>query len=185
MPYKSQPVPAGERILERYDATALVGLAVVIRNGAIERIDADGERTIELPHMKQLLAAAAVARCLMPIRLRGREMKAIRRIMGLTMAEMAKRLGERTATETVARWESDKQALGGYAEKVLRLVVCSALAKKAPGIRYDAAMLADLVIADPWIAEPAFTVSALEFEMVRLKEVSGAIVDAWDTKLAA
>src|ERR1700693_142846 len=69
------------RILPEYDATALVGLKTLVGNAAIERVDEQGEVTVELPKQSELLAAAAVVRCLMPIRLRGSEIKAMRRIM--------------------------------------------------------------------------------------------------------
>ncbi len=70
--------------------------------------------------------------------------------MGLTMAEMALRLGERTAPQTVSRWESEAQPVGGYAEKVYRLVVCETLTKDAPGVEYSAAKLAALIVPDQW-----------------------------------
>src|SRR5262245_41966797 len=111
------------RPLEDYDATVLVGLRTIVHDAAIVRIE-DGEQTIEIPKLRGLLAAAAVARCLMPIRLRGWEIKAMRKIMKLTLAELAKRLDERTATETVSRWESEAQPMGSYVEKLLRLLVC-------------------------------------------------------------
>src|SRR3954463_1129264 len=66
-----------ERILDRYDATQLIGLRVVVCNAAVERVGSDGERTIELPKQRELFATAAVARCLIPIRLRGSEVKAM------------------------------------------------------------------------------------------------------------
>ena len=34
--------------------------------------------------------------------------------------------------------------MGGYADKVLRLVICEALSKEAPGVEYNGAMLAEL-----------------------------------------
>ena len=61
----------GERVLPRYDATAHVGLNAVVYDAAIERVDKSGEETIELPKPRELRASVAVARCLMPIKLRG------------------------------------------------------------------------------------------------------------------
>src|SRR5208337_693993 len=65
-------------VIEVYDASALVGLRTHVHRVAIERVDTNGETTIELPKLPELLAAAAVIRCLMPVRLRGSELKAIR-----------------------------------------------------------------------------------------------------------
>src|SRR5262245_18089426 len=78
--------------LQRYDATHLVGLRTYVYDAAI-----DGEVMIELPRQRELMASAAVARCLMPIRLRGWEIKALRKAMRSTAAEFAKKLGEKTA----------------------------------------------------------------------------------------
>src|SRR5690348_4522621 len=75
-----------EAQLETYDATAHVGLRTVVCGAAIERVDEEGETTIELPKSRELRAAAAVARCLMPDKLQGSEIKAMRKIMGLTLA---------------------------------------------------------------------------------------------------
>src|SRR6266705_1662244 len=73
-----------ERVLEEYDATPLVGLRTLVHNAAIERA-----------LLRELLASAAVKRCIMPLRLRGSEVKAMRRILKLTLAELAKKLDER------------------------------------------------------------------------------------------
>src|ERR1700676_625807 len=132
-----------EKTVPVYDATVFVGLRTVVYEAAIERIESDGEVAIELPNLPNLLASAAVARCLMPARLRGYEMRAMRRIMKLTLADLAKRLGEKTAPETVSRWEAETQVMGGYAEKVLRLLVCEELRHSAPGIEYNASMIAN------------------------------------------
>src|SRR5262249_13955901 len=119
--------------LDEYDATPLVGLRVIVKDAAIEHKDDNGETTIELPKLRELLAASAVVRCLLPIRLRGSEMKAMRKIMGMTLADLAKKLDDRTAVETVSRWESETQPMGGYVEKLLRLLICESLKEEAPG----------------------------------------------------
>src|SRR5258706_1274507 len=134
---------ATERLLPEYDASKHVGLRVVVFGGAMERVDEDGEDTVELLKPDELRAAAAMLRCLTPIRLRGSEMKAMRKILDLTLADLAKRMGERTAPETISRWESEAQPMGGYAEKSLRLLICEELRESAPGIDYQAKMIVD------------------------------------------
>jgi DNA-binding transcriptional regulator YiaG len=173
-----------ERVLDEYDATPIIGLRTVVRGAAIERAS-DGDVTIELPKLPELLAAAAVSRCLMPIRLRGWEIKAIRKIMRLTLAEMAKKLDERTAVETVSRWETESQPIGGYAEKVLRLLVCEQLRKEAPGVTYRGLMIAELKVIDPWLTNKDYELPYMPIALVRLKEQSGSIIDAWEMKKAA
>ena len=131
------------------------------------------------------MASVAVVRCLTPIKLRGSELKAIRKILGLTLAELATSLDERTAPETISRWESEAQPMGGYAEKLLRLMVCEALHKHAPGIAYNASMIANLKVRDPWRADPDYKVPCVELHLVHMKEESGSIIDAWNEKMAA
>jgi len=166
--------------LGEYDATVLVGLRTLVRDAAIEYVDDEGEMTVELPKLPQLMAAAAVSRCLAPDRLRGPEIKAIRHIMKLTLGELAKRMDERTAAETVSRWESEAQPMGSYAERVLRLLVCETLAEQAPGIDYRALRIVNLTLADPWKADPAYETPYVELVYGRVKEQAGPIIEAWN-----
>jgi DNA-binding transcriptional regulator YiaG len=174
-----------EHKLDIYDATSLVGLGTLVCDAAIEHIDANGERSIELPNLPQLLAAAAVVRCLIPARLRGAEIRAIRKIMKLTLNDLAKKLDSKAAPETVSRWESEAQPMGAYVEKVFRLVVCEQLKEYAPGVTYNASRIANLEIIDPWRGDPDYRRPPVELVYGRLKEQSGKVVEAWDTKLAA
>jgi hypothetical protein len=68
---RNQP-PAGKAI-DRYDATDLIGLPVVVIGAALEireDDDTDGP-SIAIPSLEEFGAAAALARCQMPQRLRG------------------------------------------------------------------------------------------------------------------
>jgi DNA-binding transcriptional regulator YiaG len=175
-----------ERVLESYDATPHVGLRTIVCNAAIARIDANHEATIEVPKPRELAAAAAIVRCLIPVKLQGREIKAMRKIMNMTLADLAKRLDERTAPETVSRWEADAQPIGGYADKVLRLLVCEELRKDAPGVEYNGAMLANLKVADPFKADPNYELPPIVLTLIQLKEqASGSIIETWNAKRAA
>jgi DNA-binding transcriptional regulator YiaG len=170
-----------ERVLDTYDATPHVGLRTIICHAAIERIDPNNEETIEVPKSHELRAAAAIVRCLMPIKLRGWEIKAMRKIMNMTLTDLAKRLDERTAVETVSRWEAD-QPIGAYADKVFRLLVCEELKKDAPGVEYNAAMLANLMVK----SDPDHEVPPVVLRLIRLKEqASGSIIETWNAKRAA
>lgn len=164
-----------ERILDTYDATPQVGLSTIICDAAIERVDETGAETIELPKPQELYAAAAIARCLMPIKLQGWEVKAMRKIMKLTLAEFARRLDERTAPETVSRWETDAQPMGGYAERIIRLLVCEELKKEAPGIEYNGSLLANLKVRDPFRADPNYELPPIVLRLIKLKEVSAGL----------
>jgi hypothetical protein len=124
-------------------------------------------------------------RCLMPVKLQGHEIRAMRKIMGLTLAELAKRLDERTAPETVSRWETDAQPMGGFADRVLRLVICNELRKYAPGIEYREGVLAEMKVVDPWQANPGYRVPPIVLRLMLVKEQSGTITEAWNGKIAA
>ncbi len=150
------------RILEEHDATALVGISTIVLNAAVYNEEDD---TVEVPKLRELMAATAVARCLVPIRLRGSEIRAIRKIMQLTLAELASRMDGRAAPETVSRWESENQPMGGYAEKVLRLVACEALKAEAPGVPYDGSMIAQLRVSDPWKGDADFVLPAIVLKL--------------------
>ena len=170
-----------ERVIAEYDAALLVGLKTLVLDSAIENADGD----IELPKTAELLAAAVMARCLRPERLRGGEIKAIRKIMGLTLRELAEKLDPRSAQETISRWESEAQPMGGYAEKVLRLLVCEELKTGAPGIAYNGEMISKLTILDPWRDNPDYNFPPIIMRFERLKTLSGGIIETWGTQLAA
>lgn len=168
-----------------FDASTFTGLRTIVYDAAIERIDDEGERSIELPKLAELVASAVVARCLRPERLRGSEIRAIRRVMKLTLSELAKRLDDKTAVETVSRWESEAQPMGVYAEKILRLLVCEGLRRDAPGIEYNASKILDLRIRDPWKINSDHEYPAVELELMSMKQSPGLIIEAWSQKRAA
>jgi DNA-binding transcriptional regulator YiaG len=129
------------REIDRYDATALVGLNVIVINGAKEVVDTEGDEPVtyvQVPDLEELSAAAALVRCLMPQKLRGPEMKALRKIADMTARELSEAMGGKTAIETISRWENEAEFAGGYAESVLRLAICERVKDRAPGIDYSA-----------------------------------------------
>jgi DNA-binding transcriptional regulator YiaG len=168
-------------LLEERDVSALVGVRTIACNAAIERRDAAGQ-TIELPKLRELIASALVTRCLMPIRLRGHEIRAMRKGMRMTLNELAKKLGGKTAPETVSRWEAEGQPIGSHAERVLRLIVCEQLKKEAPGIEYDAEKLASMnEVDDPWATDPDYEVPPVVLIYMPMK-VDHSVIDAWNEK---
>jgi hypothetical protein len=103
----------------------------------------------------------------------------MRKIIGWTLAQLAKKLDEKTATETVSRWETETQPMGGYAEKLFRLLVCENLKDRAPGVAYSGSKIADLKVYDPWMSDPEFEIPAVRFSMERLFQSEGPIQCAW------
>jgi hypothetical protein len=89
--------------------------------------------------------------------------------MNLTVADLAQDLDGRP--ETISRWESEAQPMGGNAEKVFRLLACEEPKHDAPGISYDAGRIAHLsLLKDP--------PPAVELQLVHLKQDSGTVVEA-------
>ena len=100
----------------------------------------------------------------------------------MTLGDLAKRLGGKTAPETISRWELEAQPIGSHAEKVLRLVVCEELKKEAPGIAYDAGKLASMSeIEDPWATDPMYEVPHIVLVYMPMK-VDHTVIDAWNEK---
>ncbi len=185
-PHPSKSDQPKGAVLDVFDATALVGLRVRVHNAVIVTIDEDGDEEFEIPDHKELLASAAVRRSLIPLRLRGWELRAIRKIMGLTAAEMANKLGDKTAAETLSRWENEKQPMGGYAEKAFRLLVCEELKDQAPGIAYDAGTIAHMRVLDPWVTHSEFEVPYIDLYRISLRhEDTGKVEPAWQLPEAA
>ncbi len=169
-------------VLKERDVSALIGVRTIACDAAIERKGNAGDSTVELPKLRELIASALVSRCLMPIRLRGSEMKAMRKGMRMTLGDLAKRLGGKTAPETISRWESEAQPIGSHAERVLRLVVCEELKKDAPGITYDASRLAVMnEIDDPWAANPEYEIAPIILIYMPMK-VDHTVIEAWNEK---
>jgi DNA-binding transcriptional regulator YiaG len=168
------------RNLEEHDASDLVGLRVKVLNAAQEITDESDEVSTMIPDIETLSASAAVVRCLLNVKLQGSELRAIRRIAGWTATDLAGKMGDKTSPETISRWENEKQPMGGYAEKVFRLVVCEELASKAPGVVYRAGAIANLTVIDPWRGDPSFEVPPLVFDRVKIKSDGPRLVDAWE-----
>jgi DNA-binding transcriptional regulator YiaG len=180
------------KILERYDATALIGLPVVVLESAqeITETDEDGkeETYIHVRDLENLAAASAMVRCLRPRRLRGVELRAIRKIMGMTAREFSEAMGENTAAETISRWENEAAVPGGYAEKLLRLTICEHLKRKAPGVIYDPEKLIRVRMEEFDRTTPMADDPRIELRYMPTQKSDGTVDDSWgqmNLKLAA
>jgi|SRR5262245_6981474 len=177
-------------ILERYDVTALIGLPVIVLHSAWEIVetkeDGESQTRVHVPDPETLAAAATILRCLMPRRLRGAEIRAIRKILGMTARDLSEAMGQYTAAETISRWETDKVAPGGYSEKLLRLTACELLKARAPDIEYDAQDLIRTPVVDIDRASPMTIDPRIEMRRVRVQKPDLTVDASWvETKLAA
>ncbi|MFO1038269.1 MAG: hypothetical protein U1E45_15640 [Geminicoccaceae bacterium] len=122
----------------------LGGVKVVLHDAVIEEVcDACGERAVVVPDLNGLIVSAAVARLLEPVRLRGREVRFVRKALGMNGRAFAKAMQIRP--ETLSRWEQGMQGVGGYAEQLLRHNACALLREQFPAVQYDPAAIAHMV----------------------------------------
>jgi hypothetical protein len=168
-----------------YDVTALIGLRTVVHNGAVEAINDQDEMRIVVPHLEELRAAAAVMRCLLPIRLRGREIAAIRDIMRLGPSDLAKRLGGGTSPATMCRWESEERWMSERIEKRFRRLVFEQAGRKAPHVECDGSKITRFRFVDPWSGNPSYEIPPVVLNWIQVKDPSGLIISVWNDKCTA
>ena len=123
-------------VLDRYEEK-LMGLPypVVLLDAAEEITHPKTGKVlgVSIPNAEELAAAVALALCFMPVRLTGAEVRFIRRVMGMTGQELAAAVEMDPAT--LSRWEHDKQTVGAWADKTVRMAAVLRLQDRAPGSR--------------------------------------------------
>jgi transcriptional regulator with XRE-family HTH domain len=90
---------------------------------------------VHVPDPEGLEAAVAMTRIIRASKLSGTEFRSLRRACDLRAIELAEYLEVRP--ETISRWENDKEAIGPQFDKMMRFVVGSILADRAPGVPFD------------------------------------------------
>ena len=116
--------------------TEIIGIEVVLHNSA-ERVKCRDchDETIMIPNMAGLIAAIAMLRVLNPIKLKGSEIRFIRKSLGLSAKKFASIL--EVSAESFSRWENDKSPISSVYEKLLRIFAAKNLQEKAPAIDMD------------------------------------------------
>jgi len=104
----------------------LGGVVVKVLNAVqVFRCRECGDEIVAIPDMEGLARAAAISRALNPVRLAGREVRFLRRVLDMNQAEFAKAMD--LAPESVSRWENNARGVGGGCEKLVRHNVCALL----------------------------------------------------------
>lgn len=116
------------------------GIPITVYETAI----ADSDGSVYVPHPKLLQLAAAVYRCTLPQRLNGKEMKFIRKAMGVSSVQWGKEIHANNST--LSRWEADKQPISASSEKLLRLTAVASMYTDAPGIEIDWRELSRMIL---------------------------------------
>jgi DNA-binding XRE family transcriptional regulator len=153
----------------------LGGVVVKVLNAVqVLRCAACRTEMVAIPDLDDLGRATAISRALIPVRLAGREVKFLRRVLDMTQAEFAKAMD--LTAETVSRWETNARGVGGACEKLTRHNVCALLSKITPGRPYDPADITKMELietADDYVLPP------LEMVRVRVSNVTLNDGDGW------
>lgn len=170
------------RRLDRYEEESLgLPYPVVLLDGVEEEIDDEtGERVgISIPHLEDLVATVVIARVLRPLQLSGAEVKFIRRVIGRSAKDFAAAL--HMAPETFSRWENEKQTVGEWADKQVRLAAIVVLREKVARVKADV----DAVVGMQIQPRTADEFPHMEIRLVHGQQFSDHEGEAWDLKLAA
>jgi DNA-binding transcriptional regulator YiaG len=130
----------------------------------------------KIPALQKLIAAMALARIADPLKLSGNDIRFLRKAMNWTAREFSSALG--VSVETVSRWENGKDPIGLANEKLLRLMVGTAMQESAPAIDFDAQQVMNMKIESVRSAEE---MRSMCFERVKFKRPSHPKEEQWDS----
>lgn len=102
-----------------YDERNLPGMTLV--GMTVRRCPECGEREVEIPAIEKLHAVIASVLVRAPGRLTGAEIRYLRKYLGLSGRDFARKI--RVTPETVSRWETGREKMSPSAEVALRLLV--------------------------------------------------------------
>ena len=161
---------ANEDVIQEFRDDAM-GIPAILVN-SVRRIEHGGESGVVVPDIPGLEAAMAVARVILPHKLNGREIRFLRRSLGLKAVTLASFLD--VTPETLSRWENGPEAISTNAERVLRLRVLHTLKGRAPGVKASAGEILELKFLAVRLAHPV----ALIFKRVPVMK-DDSINDMW------
>jgi len=153
----------------------LGGVVVKVLNAVqVLRCDKCGTEMVAIPDMQGLGRATAISRALNPVRLSGREVKFLRRVLDMTQVKFAEAM--ELTPESVSRWENDARGVGAACEKLVRHNTCALLYKDAKGRPYDPAVITRMRVVE--MAEGA-VLPPIEMVRVRISTSTDADGDSW------
>ena len=133
---------------ENYQYTASGLPHVTLQQVEVSRCPNCGETEVAIPHIEALHRAIANALVRKPTRLAPAEIRFLRKSLGWSGSDFAKRIGATPAT--VSRWEHGKTPMGPMAERLLRLLVVT----EVPVQKYSTDLLGELDTASQTRAMP-------------------------------
>jgi transcriptional regulator with XRE-family HTH domain len=154
-------------VMAQYETREL-GIPLLIYKSVHEKICKNcGTVSHFIPFPDRLIAAAAIARAKVPLKLNGNEIRFVRKALNRSAKDLANDLG--VSAETFSRWENDKAPISPATEKMLRIRAGLELSEMAPAIDFRAEEIISMDI-EAALGEPAEIV--LEFELVRFKNAA-------------
>ncbi len=107
------------KIDHRYEESGLPNVTLI--GVPARKCQECGSVRLRIPAIEGLHRTLALTVLKKRSRLTGPEVRFLRKYIGLSGADFAKRIG--AEAETVSRWENDKQTMGAQTERLLRLLV--------------------------------------------------------------
>jgi DNA-binding transcriptional regulator YiaG len=83
----------------------------------------NGHEEVSIPRIEDLHRTIAMELVNQPIKLRGGEVRFLRKCLGYSGVAFAPMMG--VSPETLSRWENDKEPIGSIADRLLRMMVHS------------------------------------------------------------
>lgn len=172
------------RVLERYEETGLgLPYPVVLIDAAVEHTDEAGNVLgVSILNLEGLAAAVAVARAFHPVELDGREVRFMRKVLGMSATDFAENLKMDPAT--LSRWENNKQTVGQWADSQARLGTVAILAQRMSDLKPNMEALFSLVTRkrDEGEAWPTFE---LRLRHIEPAEIAPSSEQSWQPELKA
>lgn len=171
----------GEALVLRRAATfshEVSGIVVELKDSVCEVVCAEcGVVGTLIQNHEGLVAAVAVARSHIPVKLNGIELRFMRKALGMTAAKLAARLD--VSAEHLSRWERGHLPITSSKERSLRMLVVIEMQDRAPAIDSDFKALCDMEISP---IRNGLDDKPMRFELVRFKERdTRQKQDQWDT----
>lgn len=169
-----------DKVLEEYVVDTLgLPYPIVVRGAVVERRDRASGEVLghRIPDLDGLIAAVAVMRALVPVRLSGPELRFMRKATALGSAEFAEAVGLNPSS--YSRYENDKDEMGGFVEQIVREKICEELKDQAPAIDYEPKKIIGMRMLREWEGEPRFIFERITFKDGSTRQKSCE----WDAEL--
>jgi transcriptional regulator with XRE-family HTH domain len=157
-------------------ATKELGIPLLIHKSVHQKTCKHcGQVSHFIPYPDRLIAAAAISRAQIAVKLNGSEIRFLRKALNKSAKDLANDLG--VVAETFSRWENDHAPMSPAIEKMLRIRVGVELAAQAPAIDFRADEVINMHI-EAVRGDPEDVLMA--FELIRFKNaVNQPTTDAY------